>query len=902
METDGNADENQKELPPPIFAQVKFGIIRSDTLIEEDEKQLRDLLEEHGGECVSPSLETEKLPLEELTHIISTTWDFEDYYAATDALIPVVKPAWVHTSIKREKAISPRQFSPDPKHIFSDMIVSCADLPSGDVDAIMGGVLALGGQFSKHITKQVTHIVALTEDSEKCKAILAKKLKCKIVLPHWFDDCLKLSKKINERPYQFPDPEIMRKGPEEPLPATDTTYLHGATSPRPFKPPTPDISPAPHRRDGVKLFSRKHVMISMDLGIGPHLRATIEDMIIQLGGTMTTSAYKTDILICHYREGQDYLIAAKDGKDVGNLSWLYHLLTYNKWTSPMRRLLHYPIARNGLPGFHGSRISLSNYSGEARNYLQNLIEAAGGECTKTMRQDNTHLITAHDYSEKCTAAKEWNIHMVNHLWLEESYSKWQIQSLSNQRYTTFPPRTNLGECVGQTQINRQAIEKYFINSAAPIPNLNDELKAMKDLPQRMPMAQRDNNEAQSPSVLKLKRDFTTASNISTTPKSNGNIFKTPTVSRFVSNQDETPVPSTGSSRKAKDVATAKLHELAPDIALFQQEMKRVGGVIHGGRPPKEDTGASKKRRSVGCEESTDQDERDSKKRKKSEKPIMRLLVSSYPKWVAQPKKEKEDMRHLRNLGILLTSDPTKCTHLAAPHIVRTPKFVCAISYSPIILSASYIDACVSTNSFLPPTDYLLSDPDMEKKLDFKLTEACERAKNNQHQLLKDFDIYIGENIHGGFETFKSIVMDNGGRAWLYKGRSAIVPHAAKSRKGKTSKKAKDNKSSKRHSDEKAKSASSSAESETESEGDPLLHSGSDDESNDDKPTYIYLLSGEKPSERSLWPKFKQMVQRNGYIPRIVKADWLLDMAMGQRVRPWDGRFAWEDGDVDMENS
>jgi hypothetical protein len=90
-----------------------------------------------------------------------------------------------------------------------------------------------------------------------------------------------------------------------------------------------------------------------------------------------------------------------------------------------------------------------------------LVQAAGGEFTKTMKQDNTHLITAHTVSEKCSAAKEWNINMVNHIWLEESYAKWHIQTLTNPRYTHFPQRTNLGEVVGQTQIDKQAIERYF---------------------------------------------------------------------------------------------------------------------------------------------------------------------------------------------------------------------------------------------------------------------------------------------------------------------------------------------------------------------------------------------------------------------------------------------------------
>lgn len=65
-------------------------------------------------------------------------------------------------------------------------MVCCADIPAGDADAIIGGVLAMGGLYSGSVSKMVTHIVALTEQSEKVQVAFNKNLKCKIVLPHWY--------------------------------------------------------------------------------------------------------------------------------------------------------------------------------------------------------------------------------------------------------------------------------------------------------------------------------------------------------------------------------------------------------------------------------------------------------------------------------------------------------------------------------------------------------------------------------------------------------------------------------------------------------------------------------------------------------------------------------------------
>ena len=135
---------------------------------------------------IEKSSSTESLSLSELTHVISTTSDFPEYHAAKERLISVAKPSWVTASIAKGRLANPRQYSPDPKLFFSGLVVCCADLPPGDCDAIVGGVLAMGGLHTGQVSKIVTHVVALTLDPEKCKVAINRNVKCKIVLPHWY--------------------------------------------------------------------------------------------------------------------------------------------------------------------------------------------------------------------------------------------------------------------------------------------------------------------------------------------------------------------------------------------------------------------------------------------------------------------------------------------------------------------------------------------------------------------------------------------------------------------------------------------------------------------------------------------------------------------------------------------
>jgi len=147
--------------------------------------QLQKMLEDNGA-TISELKADGSIKLDHVTHVISATSDFPQYNLTCERMLPVLTPAWITASLLRNKQAPPRSFTPDPRLIFSGVTICCAGLPTGDKDAIIGAVAAMGGQESCNLTKFVTHIVALTEEHEKCKAALDKRMKCKIILPHWY--------------------------------------------------------------------------------------------------------------------------------------------------------------------------------------------------------------------------------------------------------------------------------------------------------------------------------------------------------------------------------------------------------------------------------------------------------------------------------------------------------------------------------------------------------------------------------------------------------------------------------------------------------------------------------------------------------------------------------------------
>jgi hypothetical protein len=483
-----------------------------------------------------------------------------------------------------------------------------------------------------------------------------------------FDDCLRLGKRISEEPYLLPDPEILRATKDDVLQIPSSEHIQGASSTRPESIPLPTDSPR-----HLDVFQGKTIMISEDLEMGSRTRKVIEDLIRGGGGSITSSVHSADMYVCHWRDGRDYVTAACARIDVGNLSWLYHMITHNEWTSPMKRLLHYPLPKGGIPGFEGLWITLSNYGGDARTYLENLIVATGATFTKSMKENNTHVVTARNAGEKCNAAAEWGIEMINHLWIEESYAKCEMQRLTDPRYTHFPPRTNLGEVIGQTPFDLKALKStYFPKEHTPSPgSLKRPVMHEKDRNLKSPKVAKEDDSAshdeESP-VERISAKSMKAPAKSRAKSATNGQLSTPLANRRISAGKENDTPPSTGSRSAKQRALSNLHGMASDIALYEKEKKRKGPVWGGERAANQvekqralDRSSSPASKNDEEQFSTEDTPNPKRQRlsldKKKSKPVpieVQLLVTGYTEWVGNPSKEDSDKAsHVNSKSCLL---------------------------------------------------------------------------------------------------------------------------------------------------------------------------------------------------------------------------------------------------------
>lgn len=120
-------------------------------------------------------------------------------------------------------------------------------------------------------------------------------------------------------------------------------------------------------REGFDAFEGKKVKLGVDLGINPRLRRVISEIIVDGKGEVVTALKDANVLVCGFREGHDYRRASRRGLTVGNLLWLYWIFAHGEWTSPLKRLLHYPVVKGGLKGMENAVSTIGRVSGGATN-------------------------------------------------------------------------------------------------------------------------------------------------------------------------------------------------------------------------------------------------------------------------------------------------------------------------------------------------------------------------------------------------------------------------------------------------------------------------------------------------------------------------------------------------------
>ncbi|KAG8521077.1 Mediator of DNA damage checkpoint protein 1, partial [Galemys pyrenaicus] len=101
-------------------------------------------------------------------------------------------------------------------------------------------------------------------------------------------------------------------------------------------------------------------------------------------------------------------------------------------------------------------------------------------------------------------------------------------------------------------------------------------------------------------------------------------------------------------------------------------------------------------------------------------------------------------RAVLTLGGSLASSVTEASHLVTDRIRRTVKFLCALGRGIPILSLDWLHQSRKAGCFLPPDEYVVTDPEQEKNFGFSLREALRQAR--EQRLLEGYEIHVTPGV------------------------------------------------------------------------------------------------------------------------------------------------------------
>ncbi|KAF8519164.1 BRCT domain-containing protein [Gautieria morchelliformis] len=453
----------------PLFENITYHL--STSLAEDTRLQISRILDSNGATAASN--------IDLATHILSDTTEFEGC-DSVNLSTSVACPYWVERSMELGHLQDPKYFSADKDMFFSGVVATSADLPNGDKEVIASGILAQGGAWRQGLTRDVTHLFVTNTRSEKYLTAMhfRESAHITVVLPQWFDQCWSTQMRLPSEVFQFPDPPYLRGDHDIAAykdqmllktPAAGSHHLESGFDKQAMYGTMQMVgASSPLALRDRNIWEGRSIMLSPSLELDAQRRESVESRIRRSGGVVVIAeeedesvvVEQADIFITRFRTGAAYGKALAAGKTVGTLAWLFYVERTGIMSRPRDQLLHYPVRSTPIQGFSDHQeITVTNYQGDAREYLKKLIEVMGAKFTPTMSGRNTIVIAAYKCGKKTAKAEEWSVPVVTHKWLEDCFVEWRNLTPAQKKYLDYAAGVNYGTILGDRGVGRVGLEE-----------------------------------------------------------------------------------------------------------------------------------------------------------------------------------------------------------------------------------------------------------------------------------------------------------------------------------------------------------------------------------------------------------------------------------------------------------
>ncbi|KAJ2613735.1 regulator of Ty1 Transposition [Coemansia sp. RSA 1365] len=782
----------------PVFDGVVYWI--NPTVSQSDRARLEQLLEEGGGQAATkrhvgdigkqqklngvlvnalpqmakhvarfylPSMGgTDKTEVDQLlrvTHVISADTHFAEYAACVNTGVKVVTGAWVERSMVTGWQYIERFFSAASEDIFSGMVVVPAQMPVSDKETLLASVMALGGQWREKMRADATHLILLRDEGAKYEYIRTRpELGITAVLPHWFKDTLNLWSRMPLEPYVFPNPPMLQGRVSHANNSGDTQQeavsvpnaeTHNGNAYELSKPTRAFL-------EGYGVAIDSQLRYSMSAGALERLTQRLAEAgarVIEpeagaaegnaeagreLPESLVANWEEVDILICQHREGYEYFKASRLGKLVGTLVWMYQAFQAQRLTPPTRRLLHYPQPATAVEQMDRVRVTVSHYSGSARRYLARLVAAMGAEYAPRMTRATTHLVTARAEGRKYAAALAWNVDVVNHQWVEQSFQRWRLLAASHPMFTYFPQLPVLNGLVGATEVNVARLGRWVEAPSGSLAEASD-MDVLRD------------SELEEGAVISAagRADADAsgeeAKSVEESPDEGTQEPAGPAAT--VLGQTRQP------SRAAAVAASRTLSEMMEATNLFETELRRER--LHRYRR----TAGGRRTLELADEAAPESSKRartDSVRgRRQAADAEVRILFT-------QMRPDAAELAQIAALGGVVVEDAAHATHLVCRSIKRTMKLLAALACGRVrVVSQQWLADSLARSAWIAGDEleqYGVVDADAEARWTFRLAESQRRGR--ARRLLEGVTVLVTPHVEPPLETLRALVELAGGEA------------------------------------------------------------------------------------------------------------------------------------------
>ena len=697
-----------------------------------------------------------KYELSQFTHVVSNTIDFPNYDVIVDSLmIPVVTTQWVKEVIKNKRVVPLRSYSPNPKHFFKDVILAAGGGLQGDDKEILKiGVKTFGGIYLDDLKKSLTHYVTNDLEDDNTKLIMAfneynpSGKTVKIVKVDWVFHSIIYGSVLPESTYSFDDGKVENgKG-------------IGIQKP--------------------DFLSEMNFELSDNLNISDAMKSYLTPF--DNGDRVGDRIYLTRYI----NTGIDESCKQR------TFDYLFSLLFHKTDKLPYDSLLFYPVNRNPIIGMSEALIAITNYTGDSRIYIEELTMRMGGKFSKTMKSTNTHLVASKSVGKKFEFAKTWNVMIVNHMWVEDSFINWKIMDVSE--YKTLTRDTKGVRLIGDVEFDgfayiyegnkketENATENVFITARQ---NENDDTGVSET---KVIENKKENKDFERPEMNNIKKQKTTDQPISlkeVDEKEKASLE--PMKVKIAPPKLESRI-RTRNRKENKDKEVPQQEVVAAAKVVTPEKEKKEGEISEGSGSSwkipedgkKSINSVSAKRKAVLVEENDETTKENkriaAKKTLKNEKPYnITAIVTGFDGTFSVG-----DKRELRKVGINIVENANKTINcIIAPSLLRTQKFLTALSYNPEhFLEPLFLSDVLGTlDSVKKIGDFSSISPKIEKydiweHVDYEKDikpkrlfrtnttrkEAIEYLKRPRKGLFEGFVFNLSSGLAGGFDTLKGIL-------------------------------------------------------------------------------------------------------------------------------------------------